>query len=99
MGRRFGRYLVTVLVALPVLALAPPAHASCAEGSGPEGAPVVFVGTAEVNRRGYTRLAVVEVWHGPDLAPNVWVLSGQEQPSLPLNLVQVVASSTGLTRR
>ncbi len=93
MGRRFGRYAVTALVALPVLVLACPAHASCAGGSGPDGAPVVFVGTAEVNRGGYTRLAVEEVWHGPDLAPKVWVLSGQEQLPFPMNLVQVVSSS------
>ncbi len=83
----------TVLAVAPLLAVTVPAEASCAEGSGPAGSDVVFVGTAEEERRGYTRLVVEEVWHGPDLAPEVWVLSGQEQPPFPFNLLQVVGSS------
>lgn len=71
----------------------PEARASCTSVSGPEGAVVVFVGTAEAERRGYTRLRAEEVWHGPDLAPEVWVLSGQEQPPFLLNLLTGVSSS------
>jgi len=60
-------------VVLPFLALilgAPaPAVASCAQDSGPGGSDIVFVGTAQEERRGFTRLAVDEVWLGPDLAP------------------------------
>ena len=70
-----------------------PGWASCAEESGPEGEQVVFVGTADTERRGYTRLRVEEVWNGPDLAPRVWVRSGQEQPPFPLSLVTSVSGS------
>jgi hypothetical protein len=69
------------------------AQASCAEDSGPAGSPVVFVGTVEAERAGYTRLAVEEVRRGPDLAPEVWVRTGQEQPPWPLSLVSAVGSS------
>jgi hypothetical protein len=67
--------------------------ASCAEDSGPDGAPVIFLGSAESERRGYTRFAVEEVWAGPDLAPEVWVRSGQDQPPWPLSLLSAVSSS------
>ena len=70
-----------------------PAAASCAADSGPEGSDVIFVGTVENERRGYTRFAVDEVWAGPDLAPEVWVLTGQEQPPWPLSLFSAVSSS------
>ena len=62
-------------------------------GAGPDGAPVVFVGVVESERRGYTRFHVEEVWAGPDLAPEVWVRSGQEQPAWPLSLLSGVGSS------
>lgn len=71
-----------------------PAVASCAPGIGPESSPVIFVGTAESERRGYTRFAVDEVQAGPDLAPDVWVRSGQEQPTWPLSMLSSVGSST-----
>ena len=83
----------TVLAVAPLLAVPVSAEASCAEDSGPAGSYVVFVGRAEEERRGYTRLVVEEVWRGPDLAPEVWVLSGQEQPPVPFNLLQAVGSS------
>ncbi len=83
----------TVLVVAPLLAAPTPAQASCTEGSGPAGSDVVFVGNAQEERRGYTRLVVEEVWHGPDLAPEVWVLSGQQQPPFPISLLQAVGSS------
>lgn len=83
----------TVLAVAPLLAVPVSAEASCTEDSGPAGSDVVFVGRAEEERRGYTRLVVEEVWHGPDLAPEVWVLSGQEQPPVPFNLLQRVGSS------
>ena len=72
---------------------ASPAAASCASGSGPSGSPVIFVGTPEVQRRGFTRFAVTSVWAGPDLAPSVWVLSGQRQPPWPLDLFLGVSGS------
>ena len=85
---------VAAAAVLASLLLPPhPAAASCAEGAGPRGQPVVFVGAAEGERRGYTRFAVQEVWAGPDLAPEVWVQSGQEQPPWPLSLLSAVSSS------
>jgi hypothetical protein len=78
-----------MLVLLP----AGPAAASCASDSGPSGSAVVFVGTSEEHRRGYTRMQVHEVWYGPDLADEVWVLSGQEQAPWPLSLFASVSSS------
>jgi hypothetical protein len=87
--------LVALLIALPLalVTVPAPAYASCAADSGPEGSPVVFVGTAQEERRGFTRFEVEEVWAGPDLAEQVWVLSGQEQPPFPLNMFSAVASS------
>ena len=85
--------LTAALIASALLP-AYPAVASCAEGSGAAGSPVVFVGTAEEERRGYTRFRVDQVWAGPDLAPEVWVLSGQRQPPWPLGLVSAVGSSS-----
>lgn len=78
----------------PLLLGSVAAAASCAEDSGPAGSPVVFVGTAGEERGGYTKFQVSEVWHGPDLAPEVWVLTGQEQPPWPLNVFLAVGSST-----
>ncbi len=51
------------------------------------------MGTADGERRGFTHFAVAEVWAGPDLAPGVWVLSGQRQPRWPFNLFSAVSSS------
>ncbi|WP_167006494.1 hypothetical protein [Mumia sp. ZJ430] len=67
-----------------LVASAAPAHAICAVNA-PTRAPVVFVGVAAETERGFTRLAVEEVWKGPDLAPEVWVLSGQEAPPWPFS--------------
>lgn len=94
MGRRQVSTAATAafLVAL-CTAGAPPSYASCASDSGPSGAPVIFVGTADAERRGFTRFSVSEVWAGPDLAHEVWVLSGQRQPRWPLNLLTSVGSS------
>lgn len=92
MGRLLG-LLTLVLLPLALVGAPGPAYASCAADSGPEGSPVVFVGTAQEERRGFTRFEVEEVWAGPDLADEVWVLSGQEQPPFPLNMFSAVASS------
>jgi len=73
---------------------APTALASCAGGSGPSDRPVVFVGSAQEERRGFTRFSVTEVWAGPDLAPEVWVQSGQEQARWPFSIFMRVSSST-----
>jgi hypothetical protein len=78
-------------VALPA-ASAASAAASCAEVD-PTGSPVVFVGTAQETSNGHTRFAVGEVWSGPDLAPEVWVRTGQEQPGWPEGLYLAVSSS------
>ncbi|HEU4812136.1 MAG TPA: hypothetical protein VFT00_08330 [Nocardioides sp.] len=85
--------LLVWMVPLALVAVPAPAYASCAADSGPEGSPVVFVGTAQEERRGFTRFEVEEVWAGPDLADEVWVLSGQEQPPFPLNMFSAVSSS------
>lgn len=69
------------------------AAASCTENPGAEGSSVIFVGTAESERRGFTRFAVEEIHAGPDLAPEVWVRSGQEQPPWPLGIFGGVGSS------
>jgi hypothetical protein len=84
MRRRLLFMAATLIGALIVPA--GPAFASCAEDSGPAGAPVIFAGTAQAERNGYTRFQVEEVQAGPDLAPQVWVLSGQRQPSWPLSI-------------
>jgi hypothetical protein len=86
-------FAVTAMVVAPLLAAPTPAQASCVEDSGPAGSDIVFVGSAEEERRGYTRMVVEEVWHGPDLAPEVWLLSGQKQPPFPISLLQTVGSS------
>jgi hypothetical protein len=78
--------LVAATLVSAMLVWAGPSFASCAEDSGPTGAPVVFVGTAQIVERGYTRFQVEEVRAGPDLAPQVWVLSGQPQPAWPLSV-------------
>lgn len=96
MRRRAHRVLVLAVPAAACGALAvsgSAAVASCAEGSGPDGSHVVFVGTLQEERGGYSRLAVQEVWVGPDLAAEVWVLTGQEQPPFPFNLFSGVSSS------
>lgn len=88
------RQLLTVaLLALVFASSAGPAAASCAADSGPAGSAVIFTGTAVEERRGFTRFDVDEVWAGPDLAPEVWVLSGQRQPPWPLYVLSGVASS------
>lgn len=65
-----------------VVGTASPSSASCAAGSGPAGSAVVFRGTAVEQVHGYARFAVAEVWAGPDLAPEVWVQSGQTDPGV-----------------
>lgn len=69
------------------------ASASCANEPSPKGSPIVFAGRAISERAGYTRFAVDEVHSGPDLAPEVWVRSGQDQGWL-LNRLGNVSSST-----
>lgn len=54
----------------------------------------LFVGTVEETGDGFTRFQVEEVWRGPDLAPETWVQTGQEQPPWPLSLFESAASST-----
>ncbi|MBB6629398.1 hypothetical protein H5V45_18880 [Nocardioides sp. KIGAM211] len=89
-----GALLGVLLGALLVLGgAAAPASASCAADVGPDGSDIVFVGVAQEERRGFTRFSVDQVWSGPDLAPTVWVLSGQEQGAFPLWLVQSSGSS------
>jgi hypothetical protein len=86
--------LLAAAAASGLLLPAQPATASCAEDAGPDGSAVVFVGTAGSERRGYIRFAVDEVWSGPDLAPTVWIRTGQEQPAWPWGLFSAVGSST-----
>lgn len=91
---RQGVLLVTLV--LPALAMsARPAVASCA---GPiedllEDLPVVFIGTVIEERVGYGRMEVEQVWQGPDLAPQVWVQGGQDQPPWPARFLIGVAGS------
>lgn len=53
----------------------------------------LFVGKVEEAREGFTRFQVEEVWRGPDLASEIWVQSGQEQPPWPISLFEGGASS------
>lgn len=95
MRRLLGLFpLLALVLPLAIVGSPGPAYASCAQDSGPVGSPVVFVGTAQEERRGFTRFEVEEVWAGPDLAVEVWVLSGQEQPPFPLNMFSAVSGST-----
>jgi hypothetical protein len=82
----FAGVAVAVTMALP-------SRASCGSDNGPQGSSIIFAGSAQEDRRGYTRFSVTEVWTGPDLAPEVWVRSGQEQPPWPFGLLQGVSSS------
>lgn len=93
MRRAVGGSAMAALCASLLIVPAGPAYASCASDSGPLGSSIIFVGTAVEERRGYTRFEVSEVWEGPALAPEIWVLSGQEQPTWPLSLLQVVGGS------
>jgi hypothetical protein len=92
--RRTWAPVFAMLATGGVLLPAAPAEASCAGEPDPGSAPVVFVGTAESERRGYTRFAVDEVVAGPDLGRHVWVLSGREQPPWPWSMFSSVGSST-----
>jgi len=88
------RLSLAILVAGAPFLLGPPAAtASCGPDGGPEGSDIIFVGTAEENRRGYTRFEVSEVLAGPALAPEVWVLSGTKQRPWPFSLFGGAASS------
>lgn len=78
-------------------AFSPSAHASCAEDSGALGSDIVFTGTMMEERRGFARFEVTNVWVGPDLAPEVWVLSGQEQARWPFFFLVGVSSSNDAT--
>jgi hypothetical protein len=88
-----GAACFLLLMGLAVTGYAHTAYASCASDRGPSGAPLIFVGTVEEQRRGFTRFSVTEVWAGPDLSPDVWVQSGQEQPAWPFSLLLGVGSS------
>lgn len=90
------RRTLTLLVILVALALPAPARASCASDAGPSGSDVVFLGTASERRGGYTRFDVAEVWAGPDLAPSVWVQTGQDQPPWPMSWFVAVGSSVDI---
>lgn len=88
------RALLLLVATTTVAVLAgPAAAASCAEDSGPTGSAVIFVGRMEEERRGFARFTVEEVRAGPDLAPEVWVLAGQEQAPWPGSLLAGVSSS------
>ncbi len=88
--------VVGFLVVLLALGGGEMAQASCA---GPfksfaRDANQVFLGTVTEERRGYTQFMVQQVWRGPDLAPQVWLLSGTPQAPWPLSLALITASST-----
>lgn len=85
---RSPRCLLASLGALTVVGLGgwtTPAGAACGAGASPYDAATVFVGKVLENRRGYTRFEVMAVAKGPDLAKEVWVLTGTPQ-----GLAQVV---------
>jgi len=88
------RALLIATAATAVVLLPAPAVASCAADADVTRAAVVFVGTAQETSNGHTRFAVGEVWAGPDLAPQVWVRTGQEQPGWPEGLFTSVSMST-----
>ena len=72
-----------LLIAVAVLAVPAPAHASCAEAP-PARPPLaasdqVFAGTVTRTTNGgaAAEVDVTDVWHGPDLPPRVVVVGGQ----------------------
>jgi hypothetical protein len=77
--------VAAALVVPPTSSPAGAATTSC-DAAVPTGT-VVFVGTVDGQRRGYTRFEVTEVWAGPDLAPEVWVRTGEEEPPWPLSVL------------
>jgi hypothetical protein len=86
--------VVGFLVVLLALGGGEMAQASCAGPfkSAARDANQVFLGTVSAERRGYTQFMVEQVWRGPDLAPQVWLLSGTPQAPWPINLVLRTAS-------
>ena len=72
---------VVVAGASAVLLSAGPAAASCALVSAEEwvasGEPLLLGRTME-ERNGFIKVAVDEVWSGPDLAPEVWLRAGSQ---------------------
>jgi hypothetical protein len=71
--------LGSLAAAAAVLVPASPAAAtSCTALTGTPDAPVVLVGTVEAAWSEHARLAVDEVWVGPDLAPVVWVEAAED---------------------
>ena len=82
-GPRLAHSAAAVVVAgaSAVLLSAGPAAASCALVSAEEwvasGEPLLLGRTVE-ERNGLIKVAVEEVWSGPDLAPEVWLRAGSE---------------------
>lgn len=91
--------LLLIAVAVVLVAVPSPARADCAQPTASyllelaaEGERSVFVGMV-VHGGDVARLAVDEVWSGPDLAPEVAVRTGQDQLPWPASQVLQTASS------
>lgn len=80
------RVLAIGLVASMAVLVGGSATASCAEDYGPKDSPIIFVGTPTEFAGGYSLVTVEEIWRGPDLPSQVWLLTGQKHAD--------VASST-----
>jgi hypothetical protein len=95
------RLLLLVAVVVVLAAVPSRARADCSQPTASllldqaaEGERSVFVGTVvEGGDTHLARLAVDEVWSGPDLAPEVAVRTGPEQPPWPISLVQQKVTS------
>ena len=93
------RVLLLTAVAVVLVAVPSSARAACSQPTAShllemaaEGERSVFVGTV-VHGGDVARLAVDEVWSGPDLAPEVAVRTGPDQPPWPASRVLRRASS------
>lgn len=91
--------LLLATVALTLVAVPSGARADCAQPTGPhllelaaDGERSVFVGTV-IHGGAVARLAVDEVWSGPDLASEVAVRTGPEQLPWPASLALRRATS------
>ena len=73
---------VALLIALP----ADVARASCGGPFRPTRAAWVFVGTAVRQTASHALIDVEQVWRGRDLAPEILVKTGQDQPPWPLSM-------------
>ena len=85
---RGARSAAAMVLAVSMLITAPAdvARASCGGPFRPKRAPWVFVGTAVRQTASHAVINVEQVWRGRDLAPEILLKTGQDQPPWPLSM-------------